>query len=86
MINISFEKIKISICFITMDNEDYFDLKYLEDVYSLFQDLIQINQFYNLNLFQKNNNFTDLQNFIIKNTEFIQYDDLNSDDELLTSD
>ena len=69
-----------------MDNEDYFDLKYLEDVYSLFQDLIQINQFYNLNLFQKNNNFTDLQNFIIKNTEFIQYDDLNSDDELLTSD
>ena len=86
MINISFEKIKISICFITMDNEDYFDLKYLEDVYSLFQDLIQINQFYNLNLFQKNNNFTDLHNFIIKNTEFIQYDDLNSDDELLTSD
>ena len=69
-----------------MDNEDYFDLKYLEDVYSLFQDLIQINQFYNLNLFQKNNNFTDLHNFIIKNTEFIQYDDLNSDDELLTSD
>ena len=86
MINISFEKIKISICFITMDNEDYFDLKYLEDVYSLFQDLIQINQFYNLNLFQKNNNFTDLHNFIIKNTEFIQYDDINSDDELLTSD
>ena len=86
MINISFEKIKISICFITMDNEDYFDLKYLEDVYSLFQDLIQINQFYNLNLFQKNNNFTDLHNFIIKNTEFTQYDDLNSDDELLTSD
>ena len=69
-----------------MDNEDYFDLKYLEDVHSLFQDLIQINQFYNLNLFQKNNNFTDLYNFIIKNTEFIQYDDLNSDDELLTSD
>ena len=86
MINISFEKIKISICFITMDNEDYFDLKYLEEIYSLFQDLIQINQFYNLNLFQKNNNFTDLHNFIIKNTEFIQYDDLNSDDELLTSD
>ena len=86
MINISFEKIKISICFITMDNEDYFDLKFLEDVYSLFQDLIQINQFYNLNLFQKNNNFTDLHNFIIKNTEFIQYDDINSDDELLTSD
>ena len=69
-----------------MDNEDYFDLKYLEEIYSLFQDLIQINQFYNLNLFQKNNNFTDLHNFIIKNTEFIQYDDLNSDDELLTSD
>ena len=86
MINISFEKLKISICFITMDNEDYFDLKYLEDVHSLFQDLIQINQFYNLNLFQKNNNFTDLYNFIIKNTEFTQYDDLNSDDELLTSD
>ena len=40
-----------------MDNEDYFDLKYLEDVHSLFQDLIQINQFYNLNLFQNNNNF-----------------------------
>ena len=86
MINISFEKFKISICFITMDNEDYFDLKYLEDVHSLFQDLIQINQFYNLNLFQKNNNFTDLHNFIIKNTEFTKYDDLNSDDELLTSD
>ena len=69
-----------------MDNEDYFDLKYLEYVHSLFQDLMQINQFYNLNLFQKNNNFTDLHNFIIKNTEFIQYDDINSDDELLTSD
>ena len=86
MINISFEKIKISICFITMDNEDYFDLKYLEDVYSLFQDLIQINQFYNLNLFQKNNNFTDLHNFIIKNTEFIEYDNIDSDDELLILD
>ena len=50
MINISFKKFKISICFITMDNEDYFDLKYLEDVHSLFQDLIQINQFYNTSL------------------------------------
>ena len=86
MINISFEKIKISICFITMDNEDYFDLKYLEDVHSLFQDLIQINQFYNLNLFQNNNNFTDLYNFIIKSSEFIEYDNIDSDDELLILD
>ena len=69
-----------------MDNEDYFDLKYLEDVHSLFQDLMQINQFYNLNLFQKNNNFTDLHNFIIKNTEFIEYDNIDSDDELLILD
>ena len=69
-----------------MDNEDYFDLKYLEEIYSLFQDLIQINQFYNLNLFQKNNNFTDLHNFIIKNTEFIEYDNIDSDDELLILD
>ena len=69
-----------------MDNEDYFDLKYLEDVHSLFQDLIQINQFYNLNLFQNNNNFTDLYNFIIKSSEFIEYDNIDSDDELLILD
>lgn len=69
-----------------MNNQEYFELKYLEETNMIFQDLLQINQFYNVNLFQKNNNFNDLYEFIISITEFDEIEELNSEDELLLSD
>ena len=69
-----------------MNNQEYFELKYLEETNMIFQDLLQINHFYNVNLFQKNNNFNDLYEFIISITEFDEIEELNSEDELLLSD
>ena len=69
-----------------MNNQEYFELKYLEETNMIFQDLLQINHFYNVNLFQKNNNFNDLYEFIIEITEFDETEELNSEDELLLSD
>ena len=69
-----------------MDNDDYFDLKYLEEIHSLFQELLQLSQFYNLNLFRTNNKSSDLHDFINSITELNEFDNHNSDDELVTSD
>ena len=69
-----------------MDNDDYFDLKYLEEIHFLFVELQQISQFYNLNLFRRNKHSCDLHDFINTNTELTEYDNINSDDELLLSD
>jgi len=69
-----------------MDNDDYFDLKYLEEIHSLFQELLQLSQFYNLNLFRINNKSCDFHDFINSITELNEFDNPNSDDELVTSD
>jgi hypothetical protein len=69
-----------------MDNDDYFDLKYLEEIHFLFLELQQISQFYNLNLFRTNNKSGDFHDFINTNTEVNEYDNPNSEDDFLLPD
>ena len=74
------------LCYIKMDNDNYFDLKYLEEIHFLFLELKEISQFYNLNFFQKNNKSSPFHEFINNNIEIIEYDTPISDDEILYPD
>ena len=67
-----------------MDNDYYFDLKYLEEIHFLFVELREMSQFYNLNLFRTNNKSCDLHDFINSITEVNEYENYNSDDDLLS--
>ena len=62
-----------------MSNYEYFELKYLEEVNNLFLSFKNKSEIYNLGLFQKNNNFMDLFDFIYDSIDII--DESESDDE-----
>ena len=62
-----------------MSNYEYFELKYLEEVNDLFLSFKNKSELYNLGLFQKNNNFMDLFDFIYDSIDII--DESESDDE-----
>jgi hypothetical protein len=58
------------------DNE-YFELKYLEEINDLFLSFKNESELFNLNLFEKNDNFMDLFDFIYSSIQ------INSDEDLL---
>ena len=60
---------------------DYFELKYLEEISDLFNQFKGMDNYYQLNLFNKD--FTDFYDFIEKNIVIYQYSD---NDNELTSD
>ena len=62
--------------------EDLYDLKYLEDINSLFLSLKKLDDYYNTNIIQ--GDFNELFEFIKMNTTIQEFsDDENSDDDLL---
>ena len=66
----------------THSEEDLYDLKYLEDINSLFLSLKKIDDYYNTNIIQ--GDFNELFEFIKTNTTIQEFsDDENSDDDLL---
>lgn len=70
-----------------MGDYDYFELKYLEEVNDLFLSIKNKSELYNLGLFQKNNNFMDLFDFIYDSINIIEEsesdeDNLSNDEEL----
>lgn len=62
-----------------MNDYEYFELKYLEEVNDLFLSFKNKSELYNLGLFQKNNNFMDLFDLIYDSINII--DDSESDEE-----
>ena len=62
-----------------MSDYEYFELKYLEEVNDLFLSFKNKSELYNLGLFQKNNNFMDLFDFIYDSIDII--DESESDEE-----
>tara|TARA_Y100001958_G_C21233519_1_gene559549 strand:+ start:1051 stop:1287 length:237 start_codon:yes stop_codon:yes gene_type:complete len=63
---------------------DYFELKYLEEISDLFNQFKGMDNYYQLNLFNKD--FTDFYDFIEKNIVIYQYsendNELTSDEEI----
>lgn len=54
-----------------MSDYEYFELKYLEEIYELFQNCQEISKFNNLNLFlKKEDNFMDIFDLIYNSIEF----------------
>ena len=54
-----------------MSDYEYFELKYLEEIYTLFQNCQEISKFNNLNLFlKKEDNFMDIFDLIYNSIEF----------------
>lgn len=67
-----------------MGDYDYFELKYLEEINDLFLSIKNKSELYNLGLFQKNNNFMDLFDFIYDSINIIEESD--SDEDNLSND
>tara|TARA_B100001123_G_C15273441_1_gene1011194 strand:+ start:695 stop:907 length:213 start_codon:yes stop_codon:yes gene_type:complete len=54
-----------------MSDYEYFELKYLEEIYQLFRECQEISKFNNLNLFlKKEDNFMDIFDLIYGSIEF----------------
>ena len=69
-----------------MSNYDFFELKYLEEIYALYLECKEIGDFNGLNLFNSpKDNFMDVFDFIFDSIEIIEdendEDDVNDDDE-----
>ena len=56
-----------------MSNYEYFELKYLEEVNELFQNIKELNGYYNLGLFQgQQDNPIDLMDFMFRCVEVLE--------------
>ena len=68
---------------ISMSDSDYFELKYLEEIHELFLSLKQKSELFNLGLFQKNDNFMDLFDFLFDSIEMNNEEDSEGEDNTL---
>lgn len=62
-------------------NYEYFELKYLEEINDLFLSLKNQSDLHDLGLFQKNDNFMDLFDFIYSSIELNEEEDLSDENE-----
>jgi hypothetical protein len=62
------------------ENTEYFELKYLEEINDLFNQMKNIDNYYNSNLINNENNFLDLMYFIIDNIEINDIYNLSEED------
>lgn len=62
------------------ENIEYFELKYLEEINDLFNQMKNIDNYYNSNLINNENNFLDLMYFIIDNIEINDIYNLSEED------
>lgn len=65
-----------------MNDYQEFELKYLEEIYDLYNNLKEMSEFNNLKLFQnKNDNFMDLFDLIFQSVKFVDEEDIQEDDD-----
>ena len=65
-----------------MSDYEYFELKYLEEIYELYCNFKEISEFNNLKLFQdKKDNFMDLFDLLFRSIQFIEEDNINDEND-----